>query len=532
MKLFETYNISITKVQTKDGGLATYAYIDPQKSTDDTRKIKDGIKNYGARWNPTRSVWGWYLSSDPTKLQGQLQKFVYPAIEFLNSQETQPEGADPRTADQMKAEFNQLLAQIDQVLAEPVATVDENNAPTQPIMSEKELKEKLAAFKQELVETMSSEEFLERLEPIIKFRNAQGHQLSLLNSLLIWIQNPKAKFTKARSTWATYYNRTVKKDAKALAINRPVTINPSKKLNPTMLKACADKATREYLAQLKKTSVSELTPGEKDELRVRINAEKQHASGGIRVYKMSFCYYDISDTEQMEGKEDVVGSIDDIENIEWTDKTSAPTDLTIKIYDAMLQIIQEAGIKLSFVDDLGGAMGVSKSGAIDVLKDTNKNAGADSTLIHEFAHEVLHQRYLKSTQEGKGDWCKYFIGTQQGRGIVEQQAELCAYLVLRFFNIKLMENINYIAIWGADASKACIVFDVVASVADSITNKIAQKLGMTTLNEDEGQTKITGLDVAELLGDEAVKVYNWSKANMYKTIKENFYNLYNRMSNL
>ena len=129
------------------------------------------------------------------------------------------------------------------------------------------------------------------------------------------------------------------------------------------------------------------------------------------------------------------------------------------------------------------------------------------------------------------DWAQYFVGTKEGRGVVEQQAELSAYLVLRFFNIKLQENINYIAIWGADASKACVVFDTVASVANAITDKIAAKLGMSTLNEDgEQQGFVTGLDVAQLLGPEAVNVYNRSKQMMMNNVRESFNSFFNRIN--
>lgn len=527
MKLFETYNISITKIQKKDGTSVNYAYIDPTKSTDSTMNIKDGIKNFGANWNKFKGVWGWYLSSDPVNLQAQLQKMVYPAIEWLNTQETAPDGQQPRTAEQMKSEFQQLLTQIDQAVASPIVPSSDG---TGPLMDEKTLKAKLEEFKEELVNAMSNEEFLAKLEPIIKFRNAQGHQLSFLNSLIIWIQNPNARLVKARSTWESIYNRDIKPDAKALAVWVPFTIKGEKQ-NPGLIKQQVDDATSKFLASVKKTSENELTPGEKDQLRVILNSVRQNQSGGMRTFKFKYCYYDVEDTVQIEGRDDVVGSMKGIDDIEWTDDKSEPTEMTIKIYDAMTQIIQEAGIKLSYVDDLGGAMGVSKNGSIDVLKNANKNAGAASTLIHEFSHELLHQKYLSTSQKG-GEWAKYFVGTSQGRGVVEQQAELSAYLVLRFFGIKLQQNVNYIAIWGADAKKASFVFDTVASVANEIAQRIAKKLGMTSLNEDEGQGYITGLDVAEILGPQAVDIYNRSKQLAQQTVTENFKHFLDRINNV
>ena len=56
MKLLETYNITVTKIKKQDGTLSNYAYIDPNKSTDNPFNIKDGIKNYGASWNKFNKV--------------------------------------------------------------------------------------------------------------------------------------------------------------------------------------------------------------------------------------------------------------------------------------------------------------------------------------------------------------------------------------------------------------------------------------------------------------------------------------------
>jgi len=396
MKLLETYNFSVTQFPKKDGTMGTFAYIDPKKSTDDTMRVKDALKNFGARWDSIRKVWGWYLSGDQAKLQVQLQKMVYPAIEYLNSQETAPEGQDPRTAEQMKNEFNGLLGEIEKVINTPIGQPEPD---TTPCMDEGTLKTRLEQFKQELVNSMSSEDFLAKLEPIIKFKNAQGHQLSLLNALLIWVQNPKAKMVKARTTWRDIYHKEVKPGARALAVWVPVTYEKQGDKRQAYFRV--QKATEEFLASINKRSEAELTPGEKDKLRV---IKKQaRTNGSIKTFKLEYRYYDIADTVQIQGTEDVVGSMEGLDDIEWTDRTSEPTDMTVKIYDAMTQIIQEYGINLTYVDDLGGAMGVSKSGSIDVLKNSNKNAGAANTLIHEFSHEILHQKYLKAYNGGKND---------------------------------------------------------------------------------------------------------------------------------
>ena len=69
---------------------------------------------------------------------------------------------------------------------------------------------------------------------------------------------------------------------------------------------------------------------------------------------------------------------------------------TEKLYNAVISAIKSVGLSIDFVDDLGGARGVSKSGSIDILKDAPKNIGTVSTIIHEFSHELLHQKYLSN----------------------------------------------------------------------------------------------------------------------------------------
>ena len=518
MKLFETYNISVKKVRKQDGTMANYAYIDPKKSTDSTIAIKDDIKNYGARWNGVDKVWGWYLSADEAKLQSQLENWVYPAIEFLNSKET-PGEEGPRSADDMKAEFKDILAAIDDAINTPFEVPQESR----PLMDEKTLKERLKAFKEELVSTMTSEDFLEKLEPIIRFKNANGHELSFGNAMLIWLQDKQAKLVKARGTWAKLYHRTVKADAPALYVSVPENSRHTIYASKEEKEACK----QEFLQQVGKTSYDELTAGEKDILRVKLLQLNRNTFAS---FKYVATYYDVRYTEQMEGYDDEVGNYGDISDVEWTNRDSEPTELTTKLYDAALDVIREAGITVNFVEDLGGAQGVSRSGTIDVLQNSNKNAGAVSTLIHEFSHELLHQRYLKNRGQ---EWSNFFVGTDRGRNIVEQQAEISAYLVLRFFGIRLTQNINYIAIWGADASKASRVFDTVANVANFITNKLATKLGLKELNEEEsidGNAAFTGLDVAELLGAKAVAVYNKSKRNEISLVKEGFYKVFDKIN--
>ena len=124
---------------------------------------------------------------------------------------------------------------------------------------------------------------------------------------------------------------------------------------------------------------------------------------------------------------------------------------------------------------MGGALGVSKSGQIDVIKNSPNVKHTLNTLIHEFAHEILHQKYLK-LQNDK-DWAEHFIGTTQGRHSVEQQAEITAWGVMKFFGIASNTNINYAVMWGMEDKKVAVsVFDEVARVISKLINLITDKL--------------------------------------------------------
>ena len=104
-----------------------------------------------------------------------------------------------------------------------------------------------------------------------------------------------------------------------------------------------------------------------------------------------------------------------------------------------------------------------------------------NTVIHETAHEFLHFTYLKSKNEDVKD---YFVGTSQGRGLVEQQAELTALIVLKELNLNSDTSLNYISIWGGDKKNASAVFDTVAYAATYITNEILKQLNNES-EEDE-----------------------------------------------
>lgn len=156
-----------------------------------------------------------------------------------------------------------------------------------------------------------------------------------------------------------------------------------------------------------------------------------------------------------------------------------------------------------------------------------------NTLTHEYAHELLHQSYVSKRDS---DYAQYFIGKAQGRAVVEQQAELCAWIVLRNFGYDMPTNINYVGLWGMDEKAAPFVFDTVANVATTIIKDISNKI-TNTVTESIGDNNgvITGLDVAKLVGYEDLYL-NAKKANEMDiqnrlAFQESFKRIFNNINN-
>jgi hypothetical protein len=103
---------------------------------------------------------------------------------------------------------------------------------------------------------------------------------------------------------------------------------------------------------------------------------------------------------------------------------------------ALEQAITDAGVVITRLEDLGGAHGYSQPGRITILESLTL---ADSTavLIHEFAHELLHQR---------GD------DRPPSKTVRETEAEAVAFIVSAAIGIRSsVDATDYIQLYDGDA---------------------------------------------------------------------------------
>lgn len=469
MLLTETFSYQIGTIKTKNGNNMRVAYIDAHRSQD-TYGIRKKIQSYGAKWEPSGKWWYWILGNDP---EGVIRNQVKPCIEYLTKIEDM--GGEPKR--NVEDVINKLISKV------KGATMPSNLGGAS---SKDDILANLEKFKADLVRITSDEEFKRIMEPIIKFRNASGGRYSLLNTILILVQDPEATMVKSASNWKEA-NKTIKKGAKAISLWFPKGKREYTPEEQELIK-------KDFLMKKKVKSVEELTVGDREKLRKEMNRTVAES------FDLGPYWYDVRFTEQIPGTEDLVGNPGD--NIKWFDDSGDETPELASIIDSTLAVIEEEGITLSYTDNLGGARGVSKSGSIEILKDQPKNAGMLNTIIHEFAHEILHQTYLKAKNE---EMKEYFVGTSEGRGKVEQQAELCAWIVMRSFGYDMQTNINYVGIWGLNQDNAVKVFDSVSRVATFISQKInlkeQEKSGMNESKQIVKENSIpSGEEIAKMVG--------------------------------
>lgn len=459
--LNESFNIKNATLTAKDGHKYNIAYIDPATS-ENTYNLRDEIKKYGAKFFSDLKAWGWHLGQNP---QAVYDKCIKPCLEYLVTVEDNGGGTRQ----------NEVTSIIDSLIAElSSGGVSELHAP-----NTKNVREELQQFKADLLNCVSAEEFKKKIEPIIKFQQAQGHRFSFKNALLILCQDPEATLVKSKTGWFAM-NREVVDRSHPILLFRPEGNNKSTDAEKRMI-------TMDFLAEVGVNSVKELNPGQKEELRIRLRGNSNAQS-----FKTYFGF-DIRFTKQIEGKEELVSG-NSGEQLDWYNKSTDKNEYLSLLIDSATQMILDSGLKVKYVPskELGGALGsASADGTIRLIENPEPVVNYANTIIHEFAHELLHLKYLKKTSEvnGNSEWAQFYVGTDKGRGFVEQQAELCAWMVLKHFNFDVTEtSLVYTAGWGMTTPKAAAtVFDTIADCASFIIRKIAAYMSKDAVSEDNSE---------------------------------------------
>lgn len=451
-------NDSILK--TKNGKGFKLVYVDPNLSTDNTFNNKELMKKYGMEYLPysryirnikgVPNAWGWII------WDGSEQE-VYPLIkkfaEEIGSQETPPEGGNRRTIEQVLSSIEQLKAVIMQAEASGKLRIDGNGI----IANAEEFKKKLA-------QGIGSEATMQALAELTRFRNEmskhRGHQLSFLNTILIFMQKRNSTDVRSKGEWREM-GYTPKPDATPIVLAMP---SGFKKL----FGAQYDEVVRRFLEKEGVAAISELTPSQRRRLDRETKYPDPHA--GFKEY----IAYDISDLIKGEGAEEFPEN-----NFKWYDADSDETEKEKILIDACIKFGKSIGVKsYEFIDkeQLGTSRGYASSAGDVRIVDDKRNHGLLSTVIHETAHQIMHWEVVSTTNPTLK---KFYRGGSALRGtnIVEQEAELCAWIVLSGFGYNnQQEHFNYLANWGMNLENCSNVFDSIMKISDFMYEGIMKQL--------------------------------------------------------
>lgn len=117
------------------------------------------------------------------------------------------------------------------------------------------------------------------------------------------------------------------------------------------------------------------------------------------------------------------------------------------LQEQLIRFAESRGIQIEIGELAGETQGVSRGGAIQLSADAGTK-----TLIHELAHEMMHQGKDRSSN----------------RTILELEAESVAYVVARHFGLDGLSSPNYIALHGADADMILAHLDRIRKTAAEI----------------------------------------------------------------
>lgn len=230
---------------------------------------------------------------------------------------------------------------------------------------------------------------------------ARFHKYSLGNVLLIMAQRPEASQVAGFHTWRTL-GRYVKAGEKGIAI-----------LAPMLMKGDQHDAS------------DSSPPDETDECHLR--------------FKVAYVF----DVAQTDGEP----------LPEFAKARGEPGEHSDRLKD----LVRQMNIELQYSDQLGGAFGMSKGGAI-VLKEALDPAQEFTTLVHELAHEILHHG---DGRQGT---------TRQSR---ELQAEAVAFVVAQAVGLDSgTASSDYIQLYKGDKNLLLESLDAVRKAAGTILEGI------------------------------------------------------------
>ena len=199
-------------------------------------------------------------------------------------------------------------------------------------------------------------------------------------------------------------------------------------------------------------TVQKRPSGDPEEESEATGEETREARETVRIFKPVYVF-DVSQTE----------------GAELPSLIHASGDVTA-LLPAVREAIHRHGITLDEVETiplLPGALGVSRGGTIAVRRDLPE-ADLFRTLVHEFAHEMLHwQNEEKPRERGR-----------EARTLRETEADAAAFVVCRHFSVEC-DTADYLLLYDSEAKTLLDRLETIRQTAARIIEAVEQPLSVS-----------------------------------------------------
>jgi hypothetical protein len=451
-------DIQIARIDNDRYNQKRLIFVSDVDDKDEIFFVKDVLKKFGAAWDNQDKVWYFSTFKKPQ------EEVFRRAVDARNAANTflKEKGKDkPEVSDDVKIKREKLINSFEEV-EEFIAKSNFDS------VTKEELSRKLEEFVNDLANEVDEPTLMAKIQEYLNFAS-RFHQYSFYNRILIYIQRPDAERVASVNTWKKF-GRTLKDTAKSIWIWVPIMKEPSKQEKEQILE--------KFYKDLNIPKGQKLTDEQKTELSKRFDAVSTLV--GWKEGRV----FDISDTIKTDdGAEDIV------QMPQWDDDNT-PDEMADKVSEGIIQVAKDLGINVKIVKGLGGAKGVSMGGNIEIL-DNISGISKASVLVHELAHELMHQQYLKNkptidnasvVDDDNSDIVNAYVG-RNPKEVNELQAEATTYVVLRNYGIKNKYNSVYLALWKAKGPQIKANLNIITNTASVIIKRLDKYLGSKNINE-------------------------------------------------
>ena len=401
--LFEYVNLESQTLKSKAGNDYTrYVVVSDQNM--ETKKIASKLGPLGFKWNGKE----WWVFGN---------KLTKAAVDGLKAINTELETQGGQTGD-----LEDFLTQLD-------AFKTELQSADIPTKTKTELEANLEQYIEDIANATDERAASAELQKFLNF-SSKFHQYSFNNIMFIYLQDPNATKVAGKFKWKRDFNREV------IDVSKSITINCGNKFyrHPRTGKLAEytldqQKADRQYVQQVQ-SGAAPMDRSKMDAISVR--KEIKHIG-----FKPCIVY-DIANTTGDPLQDEP----------EWKGGNDERAD-AVALFSIAKKSLESMGIRVTQDPATAGENGWSRKGQINVNADAT-GSGAASTIFHEWAHDLLHQKGGQFYDKAQ----KYFVDKgqlnyAQLKQIKEVQAETVSATLCKHFALPADHHPTYMALWQA-----------------------------------------------------------------------------------